>query len=223
MTLDPFPLYLTVQVSLCATVLVVLLGTPLAWTLARKQFWGKHLVDALVMQPMVIPPTVLGYYLLVLFGRNSWLGHFLEHYLGVQLVFNWKGAVIAATVASLPLFVKPARTAIESVDVAFEDVARLLGRSEWSVIRTVTLPLAWRGLVAGTVMAFTRAMGEFGTTLMVMGNIPGKLQTVSIAIYDASQSVDDSDRMRANLLVAIVTIFSVTVLWCVSRLTRGKI
>jgi molybdate transport system permease protein len=223
MTLDPFPLYLTVRISVCATVLVILMGTPLAWTLARKQFWGKHLVDALVMQPMVIPPTVLGYYLLVLFGRRSPLGRFLEDYFDLQLVFTWRGAVIAATVAALPLFVKPARAAIEGVDVAFEDVARLLGRSEWSVIRTVTLPLAWRGLVAGTVMAFTRAMGEFGTTLMVMGNVPGKLQTVSIAIYDASQSIESADRMKANVLVAIVTVFSITVLWCVSRLTRGKI
>lgn len=220
MNLDLLPIYLTVQVSLCATVLVVLVGTPLAWTLARKQFWGKHLVDALVMQPMVIPPTVLGYYLLVLLGRGSWLGWFLENYVGLQLVFTWRGAVIAATVASLPLFVKPARAAIEGVDVAFEDVARLLGRSEWSVIRTVTLPLAWRGLVAGAVMAFARAMGDFGTTLMVMGNIPGKLQTVSIAIYDAWQS---GDLPRANLLVGIVTVFSVSVLWGVSRLTRGKI
>ena len=220
MNLDLLPLYLTVQISTCAVVLVVILGTPLAWLLARKQFWGKHLVDALVMQPMVIPPTVLGYYLLVLLGRRTVIGEFLEHYLGLTLVFNWRGAVIAATVASLPMYVKPARAAIEGVDSAFEDVARLLGRSEWSVLRTVTLPLAWRGLVAGGVMAFARAMGDFGTTLMVMGNIPGKLQTVSIAIYDAWQG---GDLPRANLLVAIVTVFSVGVLWGVSRLTGGKI
>jgi molybdate transport system permease protein len=219
MSLDPSPLYLTVQISICATALVVLLGTPLAWLLARKEFWGKHLMDALVMQPMVIPPTVLGYYLLVLLGRGSTLGQFLENYLGLQLVFTWRGAVIAATVASIPLYVKPARTAIEGVDRAFEDVARLLGRSEWSVIRTITLPLAWRGLVAGAAMAFARAMGDFGTTLMVMGNIPGKLQTVSIAIYDAWQA---NDLHRANLLVAIVTVFSVIVLWAVSRL-GGKL
>ena len=220
MNLDLLPLYLTVQISTCAVVLVVILGTPLAWLLARKQFWGKHLVDALVMQPMVIPPTVLGYYLLVLLGRRTVIGEFLEHYLGLTLVFNWRGAVIAATVASLPMYVKPARAAIEGVDSAFEDVARLLGRSEWSVLRTVTLPLAWRGLVAGGVMAFARAMGDFGTTLMVMGNIPGKLQTVSIAIYDA---VERRDTATANALVAIVTVFSVAVLWGVSRLTGGKI
>ena len=219
MSLDPLPLYLTVQISLCATVLVVLAGTPLAWLLARKDFWGKHLADALIMQPMVIPPTVLGYYLLVLLGRKSMLGEFIENYLGLQIVFTWRGAVIAATVASLPLYVKPARTAIEGVDRALEDVARLLGRSEWSVLRTITLPLAWRGLIAGAAMAFARAIGDFGTTLMVIGNIPGKLQTVSIAIYDAVQA---NDLDRANLLVAIVTAFSVIVLWAVSRL-GGKL
>ncbi len=219
MSFDPLPLYLTVQISVCSAVVVVVLGTPLAWLLARKQFWGKHLVDAIVMQPMVIPPTVLGYYLLVLFGRRSMLGQFLEDYLGLQLVFTWRGAVVAAAVASLPLYVKPARAAIEAVDSAFEDVARLLGRSEWSVLRTVTLPLAWRGLVAGAVMAFARAMGDFGTTLMVMGSIPGR-QTVSIAIYDAWQG---GDLEKANMLVAIVTVFSIVVLWAVSRLTGGKI
>ena len=220
MKLDPLPLYQTVQISLCATVLSVLVGTPLAWLLARKQFWGKHFVDALAMQPLVIPPTVLGYYLLVLLGRGSPLGSFFENYLGLQLVFTWRGAVLAATVASLPLYVKPARAAIEAVDRAYEDVARLLGRGEWSVLRTVTLPLAWRGLVAGAVMAFARAMGDFGTTLMVIGNMPGRLQTVSIAIYDAWQS---GDLERANLLVLIVTVFSVAILWCVSRFTGGKI
>ncbi len=219
MILDPLPLVLTIQISLCSTVLVVLLGTPLAWALARKRFWAKHLVDALVMQPMVIPPTVLGYYLLVLLGRDTLLGRFLENSLGLELVFTWRGGVIAAAVASLPLYVKPARSAIEGVDLAFEDVARLLGRSEWSVVRTVTLPLAWRGLVAGAVMAFARAMGDFGTTLMVMGSI-GREKTVSIAIYEAWSS---NDLARANILVAIVTVFSIAVLWSVSRLTGGKI
>src|SRR5437899_9231395 len=185
MSWDPLPLYLTVQIALCATVLVVALGTPLAWLLARKNFWGKHLVDALVMQPLVIPPTVLGYYLLVLLGRGGPVGGFLEQKLGLVLVFSWRGAVLAAALASLPLYVKPARAAIEAVERGFEDAARLLGRSEWSVLGTITLPLAWRGLVAGSAMALARAMGDFGATLMVMGNVPGRRQTISIAIYDA--------------------------------------
>ena len=171
------------------------------------------------MQPLVIPPTVLGYYLLVAFGRGSWLGAFLESTLGVTLVFTWQGAVLAATVASMPLFVKPARAAIESVDRQLENAARLLGRGEWAVFRTITLPLAWRGIVAGAVMAFARAVGDFGTTLMVAGNIPGRTQTVSIAIYDAVQA---GDQGRANALVVLVTVFSVGVLWFVARFTSGR-
>ncbi|MCZ6627508.1 MAG: molybdate ABC transporter permease subunit, partial [SAR324 cluster bacterium] len=189
------PVWLTLRVSITATVFSVSLGLLLAWFLARKDFRGKNLLDAILMQPMVIPPTVLGYYLLVLFGRGSSFGRLLERWFDVTLVFTWQGAVLAAMVASMPLFIKPARAAIESVDRQLENAARLLGKSEWSVFRTITLPLAWRGIVAGAVMAFARAMGEFGTTLMVAGNIPGRTQTVSIAIYDAVQAGDQS---RAN-------------------------
>lgn len=219
MSLDPLPLYLTLWISLVSTAIVIVIGTPLSWLLARKRFWGRNLIDAVLMQPLVIPPTVLGYYLLVLFGRKRPIGEFFEQQLGLQIAFTWRGAVIAAAVASIPLFVKPARAAIEGVDTALEDVARLLGRSELSILRTVTLPLAWRGLVAGTVMAFARAMGEFGATLMVMGNIPGRLQTVSIAIYDSWQA---GDLARANVLVLIVTASSIVLLWTVSRLTGGR-
>ncbi|MCZ6533975.1 MAG: molybdate ABC transporter permease subunit [SAR324 cluster bacterium] len=213
------PVWLTLRVSITATVFSVSLGLLLAWFLARKDFRGKNLLDAILMQPMVIPPTVLGYYLLVLFGRGSSFGRLLERWFDVTLVFTWQGAVLAAMVASMPLFIKPARAAIESVDRQLENAARLLGRSEWSVFRTITLPLAWRGIVAGAVMAFARAMGEFGTTLMVAGNIPGRTQTVSIAIYDAVQAGDQS---RANVLVLLVTVFSIGVLWFVSRITAGR-
>ncbi|MCZ6471846.1 MAG: molybdate ABC transporter permease subunit [SAR324 cluster bacterium] len=213
------PVWLTLRVSFTATVFSVSLGLLLAWFLARKDFRGKNLLDAILMQPMVIPPTVLGYYLLVLFGRGSSFGRLLERWFDVTLVFTWQGAVLAAMVASMPLFIKPARAAIESVDRQLENAARLLGRSEWSVFRTITLPLAWRGIVAGAVMAFARAMGEFGTTLMVAGNIPGRTQTVSIAIYDAVQAGDQS---RANVLVLLVTVFSIGVLWFVSRITAGR-
>ncbi len=216
---DWHPVWLTLRVSFTATVCSVALGLLVAWVLARKRFPAKNLVDALLMQPLVIPPTVLGYYLLVAFGRGSWLGAFLESKLGVTLVFTWQGAVLAATVASMPLFVKPARAAIESVDRQLENAARLLGRGEWAVFRTITLPLAWRGIVAGAVMAFARAVGDFGTTLMVAGNIPGRTQTVSIAIYDAVQA---GDQGRANALVLLVTVFSVAVLWFVSRFTAGR-
>lgn len=217
--MDMFPLYLTIKVSFTATVFTVAVGLVVAWTMAKKDFFGKDLLDVIVMQPLVIPPTVLGYYLLTLLGRSSPVGRFLEDVLGFQLVFTWKGAVVAAFISSLPLFVKPARAAFEGVGAELEDAARLLGKSEIYIIRTVTLPLAWRGILAGAVMSFARATGEFGATLMVAGNIPGVTQTLPIAIYDAVQSADD---YTANVLVGVITIFSFTVLYLAGRFTRGR-
>jgi len=217
--MDIFPLYLTLKVSVAATFFSVIIGLGLAWLMARRGFWGKGVLDALIMQPLVIPPTVLGYYLLVLLGRSGPLGRFFEDKLGVSIVFTWKGAVIAAFVASLPLFVRPARAAIEGVDRNLENAARLLGKTEWEVLKTITIPLAWRGIAAGSVMAFARATGEFGATLMVAGNIPGLTQTLPIAIYDAVQM---GNTKMANILVGIITLFSFSVLYFVNRFTRGR-
>jgi len=217
--MDIFPLYLTLKVSVAATFFSVIIGLGLAWLMARRGFWGKGVLDALIMQPLVIPPTVLGYYLLVLLGRSSPFGRFLEDTLGVTLVFTWKGAVIAAFVASLPLFVRPARAAIEGVDRNLENAARLLGKTEWEILKTITIPLAWRGIAAGSVMAFARATGEFGATLMVAGNIPGLTQTLPIAIYDAVQM---GNTKMANILVGIITLFSFSVLYFVNRFTKGR-
>jgi len=217
--MDIFPLYLTLKVSVTATFFSVIIGLGLAYLMARKGFWGKGVLDALIMQPLVIPPTVLGYYLLVLLGRSGPLGRFFEDKLGVSIVFTWKGAVIAAFVASLPLFVRPARAAIEGVDRNLENAARLLGKTEWEVLKTITIPLAWRGIAAGSVMAFARATGEFGATLMVAGNIPGLTQTLPIAIYDAVQM---GNTKMANILVGIITLFSFSVLYFVNRFTRGR-
>ena len=214
-----FPLYLTVKVSITATIFTASAGLVLAWILAKKEFFGKTVLDVLIMQPLVIPPTVLGYYLLSAFGAGSPIGGFFENVLGLQIVFTWKGAVLASLVSSLPLFVKPAKAAIEGVGNEIEDAARLLGKTEWYIIRTITLPLAWRGIAAGTVMAFARATGEFGATLMVAGNIPGRTQTLPIAIYDAVQSGDD---YTANLLVGIITLFSFLVLYIAERFTKGR-
>ncbi|HHL40744.1 MAG TPA: molybdate ABC transporter permease subunit [Deltaproteobacteria bacterium] len=215
-----FPLYLTIKVSFTATLFMVAVGLALALLLARRDFPGKHIVDVVVMQPLVIPPTVLGYYLLVAFGKSGPVGRLIEGTLGVELVFTWKGAVLAAFVSALPLFVKPARAAIEGVGSDLENAARLLGRTELEVLRTVTLPLAWRGIVAGAVMAFARATGEFGATLMVAGNIPGSTQTLPIAIYDAVQMGDDAS---ANFMVAVITLFSFAVLYFVNHVTRGRL
>jgi len=217
--MDVFPVYLTLKVSVVATFFSVAIGLALAWLMARKDFWGKGVLDAIIMQPLVIPPTVLGYYLLVLLGRSGTVGRFLEDVLGVTLVFTWKGAVVAAFVASLPLFVRPARAAIEGVDKNMENAARLLGKTEWEVLKTITVPLAWRGIIAGAVMAFARATGEFGATLMVAGNIPGMTQALSIAIYDAVQM---GNTKMANMLVGIITIFSFLVLYFVNRFTKGR-
>ncbi|MBI3753447.1 MAG: molybdate ABC transporter permease subunit [Deltaproteobacteria bacterium] len=217
--IDLFPLYLTLKVSIVATFFSIIIGLCLAWFMARKEFVGKGFLDALIMQPLVIPPTVLGYYLLVLLGRSSVFGRFLEDVLGITLVFTWKGAVIAAFVASMPLFVRPARAAIEGVDKNFENAARLLGKNEWEVLKTITIPLAWRGILAGSVMAFARATGEFGATLMVAGNIPGMTQTLPIAIYDAVQMGNTG---LANLMVGIITLFSFSVIYFVNRFTKGR-
>lgn len=217
--MDMSPLFLTIKVSFVATVFTVSLGLMLAWVMAKRDFFGKGLLDVVIMQPLVIPPTVLGYYLLSAFGAGSPVGRFLEGTLGISIVFTWKGAVLAAFISSLPLFVKPARAALEGVGAELEDAARLLGKTEAQIIRTITLPLAWRGIVAGAVMAFARATGEFGATLMVAGNIPGLTQTLPIAIYDAVQS---GDSYTANLLVAIITLFSFIVLYMAGRFTRGR-
>jgi molybdate transport system permease protein len=192
------------KVSFTATVFTAALGLIVALIMAKKDFWGKDLLDVVIMQPLVIPPTVLGYYLLTIFGRSSFLGRFLEDFLGLQLVFTWKGAVLAACMG---------------VGSDLEDAARLLGRTEPYILRTITLPLAWRGIAAGAVMAFARATGEFGATLMVAGNIPGSTQTLPIAIYDAVQMGDD---LSANVLVAVITLFSFAVLYVAGRFTKGR-
>ncbi len=215
-----FPLYLTVKVSLAATLLVAATGLCLALLLARRDFPGKYVLDVLIMQPLVIPPTVLGYYLLTVLGHSSPIGAFLENHLGMEIVFTWKGAVVAAFLSALPLFVKPVRAAIEGVGREYEDAARLLGKTEFQVLRTITLPLAWRGIAAGTVMSFARATGEFGATLMVAGNIPGLTRTMPLAIYDAVQM---GDNHTANILVLIVTVFSFAVLYVAGIITRGRL
>lgn len=211
---DLGPLWLSVQVAAMATALIVLVGVPVALALARLRFPGKGLLSGLLVVPVVLPPTVLGYLLLILLGRRAWLGQWLEQALGLVLVFHWTGAVVASAVTAFPLFLLPARGAFEEVDPALEDVARLLGRGELSVFLDVTLPLAWRGLAAATVLAFARALGDFGATMMVAGNIPGLTQTASLAIYDAVQA---GDAARAGRLSLWITSISIAALWLVQR------
>ena len=206
---------LSIRVALFATFLNALLGIPLAYILARRAFRGRALVDLLVTLPLVLPPTVTGYYLIVLLGRRGWLGAPVYAWTGWSVTFTWYAAVIAATVMALPLLVRTARAAIESVDRELEKAAYTLGRSEWRTALEVTLPLAKNGIIAGLVLAFARALGEFGATLMLAGNIPGKTTTVPLAIYTAVQT---GEMGEAVLLVVALTILSCAVLMVAGRL-----
>ncbi|HMV71741.1 MAG TPA: molybdate ABC transporter permease subunit [Pseudomonadales bacterium] len=214
------PLALSLKVAGWATLIDLLLGVAVGFVLARARFAGRDLLDSLLTLPMVMPPTVLGYYLLVLVGRRGWLGGWLHEHLGIDLVFTWQGAVIAAAVVAFPLVFKPARAAFEAVDGQLEQAARVLGVSETAVFFRVTLPLAWRGILAGVLLAFARGLGEFGATLMVAGSIPGRTQTLSIAVYEAVQAGDDA---TANALVAITSLVCVLVLLGAGRLAPGRI
>jgi molybdate transport system permease protein len=208
---DLSPFWLSLRVASLATVLIVTVGLPAALLLARTRFPGKALVAGILILPLVMPPTVLGYCLLQILGRRAFFGYWLEHVAGVTFVFHWSGAVIASAVAAFPLFLLPARGAFEAVDPALEDVARLLGRSELSVFLAVTLPLARRGLAAGIVLAFARALGDFGATLMVAGSIPGLTQTASLAIYDAVQVNDGARALWLTLWISVVSIAALVV------------
>ncbi|NCC25935.1 MAG: molybdate ABC transporter permease subunit, partial [Deltaproteobacteria bacterium] len=186
-----FPLQLTLRVAALATLLALVFGVLLAWVVHRFRFPGRDGLDAVFTLPMVLPPTVLGYYLIVLVGRNGFIGRWLESMFGVTLMFTWQGAVIAAAVVAFPLVFKSARAALENVDRKYEDAARTLGCGEWRVLMRISLPLAVRGILAGTMLAFARAMGEFGATLMIAGNLPGRTQTLSLAVYSAVQAGND--------------------------------
>jgi molybdate transport system permease protein len=211
------PLLLTLKVAGWATFGAAVAGVLAAFVLARLRFPGREVLDAMMTLPMVMPPTVLGYYLLVLVGRRGPIGGWLDANFGISLVFTWQGAAIAAAVVAFPLVYKAARAAFEGVDRQFEQAARILGKSEIAVFLQVTLPLAWRGILAGTMLAFARAMGEFGATLMVAGSLPGKTQTLSIAVYEAVQAGRDD---IANFLVIVTSVVCIVVLLASGRLLR---
>jgi molybdate transport system permease protein len=208
-------LILSLRVAFVATLLNAAVGIPLAYLLARRNFRARWLVALLVMLPLVLPPTVTGYYLIVLLGRRGWLGGPLYQLTGWSVAFTWYAAVIAAAVMALPLLVRTARAAIESVDRDLERAAFTLGHSEWRTAIEVTLPLARNGILAGLVLAFARALGEFGATLMLAGNIPGKTTTVPLAIYTAVQTGETSE---ALVLVAALTVVSCAVIYLAGRL-----
>ncbi|PTN37856.1 molybdate ABC transporter permease subunit [Desulfonatronum sp. SC1] len=214
-----FPLQLTLHVASLATLFALVFGVLLAWVIHRFRFPGRDGLDAVLTLPMVLPPTVLGYYLLVVIGRNGMIGRWLEESFGITLMFTWQGAVIASAVVAFPLVFKSARAALENVGQKYENAARTLGCGEWQVFLRVSLPLAVRGIVAGTMLAFARAMGEFGATLMIAGNLPGRTQTLSLAVYSAVQAGNDS---LANQLVLVISVVCVAILWAANRLVKPK-
>jgi molybdate transport system permease protein len=210
------PLLLSFKIAAISTIVATILGVAMA-TLLTKRFLGRDLLDVLITAPMVLPPTVLGYYVLVVLGRRSWIGETYENIFGSSIVFTQKGAVIAAAIGALPLIVKAARAALEGVDPTLLRAAQTLGASKTRAYFTVLLPLAAPGVLAGVMLGFARALGDFGVTLMVAGDIPGETQTASLAIYDAIQGNRQSD---AAGMIAVLSAFAIVTLYLVNKLTR---
>jgi len=205
------PVILSLKVALAAVFVDFVAGLAVARTMARTEFMGKNVVESLIILPMVLPPTVLGYGLLILLGKRGPVGRFLLEYFDFQLIFTWWAAVIASAVVSFPLMYQSAKAAFAGVDISLEQAARTLGAREARIFLTITLPLAWPGILAGLVLSFARALGEFGATLMVAGNIPGKTQTIPLAIYFAVETGDTS--AARNLVLVITALSFATVFW----------
>jgi molybdate transport system permease protein len=216
--MDLAPLALSLRVAAVATALAVAVGVPLAWVLARKSFHGRDVISVLIVLPMVLPPTVLGYGLLVLLGRQGPVDPVVQALFGESLVFTPAAAIVAAFVAAMPFLIRAAQGGFEQLDAAYEEAARTLGRGEFAIFLTVTAPLAWRGIAAGIALCFARAIGEFGATLMLAGNIPGRTQTASIAIYDAVQA---GRLEQATAMALALGIVAGAVLFLLARVGRG--
>jgi molybdate transport system permease protein len=215
---DWFPLFLSLRVAAVATVSTVVIGTFLAYLLSHRSFPGKNFIEASVTLPLVLPPTVLGYYLLVVVGRSSPLGRIYEGIFGQPLVFTWQAAVVAAFLHSAPIYINAARAVLEEVDFRYEWASQGLGASEWRTFWKVTLPLAQGGLTPLAALAFARSLGDFGVTIMVAGNIPGQTQTLSVAIYDA---VESGNGQLAQTLVLVVSAVALFLLWPGSYFLRS--
>jgi molybdate transport system permease protein len=216
-TIDWFPLFLSLRVAALATFFVLTFGTAIAYALSHQSFRGKAFIESVITLPLVLPPTVLGYYLLVLLGHNSVPGVIYEKVFGQPLVFTWQAAVVAALIHSGPLYVRAARAVLEAVDYRFEWAAQSLGASELRTFFSVTLPLAWRGLSSLASLSFARSLGDFGITMMVAGNIPDRTQTLSVAIYDA---VESGNGELARILVIAISALAVLLVWASGSLSR---
>lgn len=213
------PVLLSIRVAIIATVFAFILGVFFAYILTKKKIPGKSIWETILILPMVLPPSIVGYLLLRLFGKRGPIGAFLLDTFGIQVVFTWIACVIAACVVALPLMYQGAKAAFESVDETYELAAQTLGSSQWKIFRTVLLPLARPGIVSGIVLTFARAMGEFGATLMLAGNIEGQTQTIPTAIYYA---VATGKEEKANLLVLIITLFSFIAIFALNTWLKKK-
>ncbi len=214
-----FSLGLSFKVAFIATIIVVFLSLVLGYFIARKRFLGKELLDIFLTLPLVLPPTITGYYLVVLLGRNGVIGRYLDHYFGVSLLFDWKAAVLASVVVSLPLMIKTVRASFESVDDDLVNASYTLGRGEFKTALTVIIPLSKRGILAGALLSFTRALGEFGATLMVAGNIPGKTNTIPLTIFSL---VESGDWGKAHGIVLLYTLLAGIFLYASNKLVREE-
>ena len=213
------PVWLSIKVALASLVFVVILGVSFAYAMRKWEFTGKAAVEAIFSLPLVMPPGVTGFLLLILIGKQGPIGRFLADTFQTQIIFTPYAAVIAGTVVAFPLMYQSTKAAFQSIDTKLEDAARTLGASEWRVFLTVTLPLAWHGLLSGIVMSFARALGEFGATIMVAGNIPGKTQTIPLAIYFAAES---NDMTQAGLYVLIISLLTFSMIFGVNLWVRKK-
>ncbi|KJR43161.1 molybdate ABC transporter inner membrane subunit [Candidatus Magnetoovum chiemensis] len=214
-----FSLKLSLKVALTATVFIVLAGVTIAYFLAMRRFRGKELLDIILTLPLVLPPTVTGYYLIVIFGRKGFIGQYIFQWTGWSFMFNWYGAALASFVVALPLMIKASRAAIESVDKDLINASYTLGCGELETAFRITIPLAKRGITAAAILSFTRAMGEFGATLMIAGNIPGKTDTMPIAIYSLASS---GEWNKANMAVFALTAMSGFFLFLANKYSKGR-
>ncbi len=213
------PLAISLWVACWAGFIALVVGTALAWVLVKVKFKGNWLIEGVTLLPLVLPPTVLGYYLLVVLGQQGF-GPWIEATLGFRFVFSWPGAVVAATISALPLVVQTTRVGLAEISQEIEEAALIDGCTAWALFWRITLPIAWRSIIAGATLGFLRALGDFGATLMVAGNIPGRTQTLSMAVYDAVQAYDFS---RANALVATLSVIAFSLLSLVLLLNRSLV
>ncbi|WP_138751302.1 molybdate ABC transporter permease subunit [Paenibacillus sinopodophylli] len=199
------PIRLSLQVALLSSIVVLIIGVAAAWWMAKRSFKGKTALETLFMLPLVLPPTVVGFLLLVLLGRRSWIGEWIEWLFHAPIVFSWWAAVIAAIVVSFPLVYQTMKVGFASVDRNLEDAGRSMGASEWAVFRYITLPLAFRSLTTAYILGFARGLGEFGATLMIAGNIPGRTQTIPTAIYVAVDSGNASMAWAWTIAIVVIS------------------